>query len=269
MGITRNLEYAKAQARVRARIGVMPNEAAWRYIADATDLDNLIVRMRSGGLEHWVTALPRSPDTVTIERHLAVRLQSWIGFMIRLLPGRWQAMKDWLRRGGELVQSQPVMTPADRDRPETGGYELRGGSRLAKRDAPKRGPKSRHQDDRNGVVPVFDNWVRDFQQHCAKLEGRERYVVKRIERIVIDHLQQIVLLREQAARGELIDGGAQWRLRLQLAKDLRSLLGGDPFQAGVLLIYGLLELLQYEKCRALLIAQSRHWDATELMVGDG
>jgi hypothetical protein len=238
MGIVRSLEYADAQARVRARIGAMPSESAWRYIADATDLDNLIARMRASGLGQWVKVLPRSPDTATIERHLAEGLQDLIRSIVRLLPDRWQELKGWLRHGGELVASQL-------------------------------GSKARRQDDHDGSEALFDLWLRDFEQRCPKTTGRERYVVRRIHRIVIDHLQQIVVLREQVARSELIDINAQWRLRRQLAGDLRTLLGGDPFHVGVILIYGILELLQYEKCRALLIAQSRHWRAAEMMVGSG
>ncbi len=269
MGIARNLEYADAQARVRARIGAMPNESAWRYIADAADLDNLIARMRASGLGHWVKALPRSPDTATIEHHLGDRLQGLIGSMVRLLPDRWQGLKGWLRQGAELVETRLLMTSSNRDQPATSDHEPPRGPRSPEWDYLNHRPNPRHQDDGDRVETVFDLWVRDFAQCCPKIKGRERYVVQRIHRIVSDHLQQIVLLREQAARSELIDINAQWRLRHQLASDLRSLLGGDPFHAGVILIYGLLELLQYEKCRALLIAQSRHWGAAELMVGGG
>ncbi len=269
MGIARNLEYADAQARVRARIGAMPDASAWRYIAAAADVDNLIARMRASGLGHWVKVLPRSPDTATIEHHLVDRLQRVIGSIMRLLPDRWQGLKDWLRQGGELVDAQLLLTSTDRDRPDTSDHEPPPVPRTPQRGSLNHGPNTRRQDDRGGLEAGFDLWVRDFAQRCPKLTGRERYVVQRIHRMVSDHLQQIVLLREQAARSELIDINAQWRLRHQLARDLRSLLGGDPFHAGVILIYGLLELLQYEKCRALLIARSRHWDAAELMVGGG
>ncbi len=268
MGIVRNLEYAVAQARVRARIGAMPNAPAWRYMAAATDVDNLIARMRASGLGHWVQTLPRSPDTATIEHHLADRLQGLIRFMVRLLPNRWRGLKGWLRQGGELVKTQRVSTYSHRDAPESSDHERPGVTQW-----PERGPvnyrlSARRRGDGDGSA-LFDIWLRDFAQRCPKITGRERYVVQRIYRIVSEHLQQILRLREQAAQSALFDSNAQWRLRHQLAGDLRALLGGDPFHAGVILIYGLLELLQYEQCRALLIAQSRHWRAAELMVGGG
>lgn len=269
MGIAHNLEYADAQARVRARIGSMPSEPAWLYIADATDVDNLIARMRASGLGHWVKALPRSPDTATIEQHLVDRLQALIGSIVRLLPDRWQGLKNWLRLGGELAESQLPLTSPDRDNTEAGDLEPPRVRRPPERNSHVLRPKTRREDDRDGSATVSDLWVRDFEQCCLKIKGRERYVVRRIHRIVSDHLQQIVLLREQAARSEPVDINAQWRLRHQLARELRSLLGGDPFHAGVILIYGLLELLQYEKCRALLIAQSRHWSVAELTAGGG
>lgn len=269
MGIGRNLEYANAQARVRARIGSMPSESGWRNIADAADVDNLITRMRIGGLGHWVTALPRSPDTATIERHLADRLQDFIVSVNRLLPDRWQALKGWLRQGAELAAPPLTTAPLDRAQTQNGDPRSPRARQLPQQDARNHGPKTRNEVSGDGTGTVFDIWVRDFANRCPKLTGRERYVVQRIHRIVTDHLQQIVLLREQAALGELIDVNAQWRLRHRLASDLRSLLGGDPFHAGVVLVYGLLELLQYEKCRALLIAQSRHWGPAELLVGGG
>ncbi len=269
MGIARSLEYADAQARARARIGAMPDESAWRYMAAATDLDNAIARMRASGLGHWVAALPRSPDTATLEHQLADRLQGLIGSIVRLLPGRWQGLKGWLREGAELVQSRLLMSSTDGGIAQTSSDGHLRASHLPDRGALNRGPRIRQKDDPDGMTAAFDLWMADFAQRCPRVTGRERYVVRRIRRIVSDHLQQIVLLRELAARSELIDINVQWRLRHQLANDLRSLLGGDPFHAGVILIYGLLELLQYEKCRALLIAQSRHWGAAEWMAGGG
>lgn len=269
MGIARNLEYANAQARVRARIGSMPSASVWRNIADAADLDHLIARMRADGLEYWVTALPRSPDTATIERYLSDRLRDFIMSVIRLLPDRWLALKGWLRQGAELVET-PLMT-VSLDRVPTQIEDL-GSPRapqLPQQRAFRGKTTRRHAGDGGENGALFDEWVEDFARRCPRLTGRERYVVRRIYNVVTDHLRQIESLREQAALGGAVDINVQWRLRHRLAGDLRSLLGGDPFHAGIIFVYGLLELLQYEKCRALLIAQSRRWDAADVLAEGG
>ena len=96
-------EFAEVQARVRARLGAMPPETRWRYIADATELDNLIGRMRDNGLGYWVRELPRMPDTAVIEDYLRQRLCACMTEVGRLLPPRWATVRRWLRLGVGLV----------------------------------------------------------------------------------------------------------------------------------------------------------------------
>jgi hypothetical protein len=75
-------------------------------------------------------------------------------------------------------------------------------------------------------------------------------------------------VREKAASEQAqVDPDIQWRLRNQLSQRLREMLGGDPFHAGLVFIYGLLELLQRERCRALLIASARRWDSSQVLHG--
>ncbi len=262
MGIVRNLEYAEAQARVRARIGAMPGESQWRRMAEAGDLDQLIARMRAGGLAGWVSALPRCPDTITIEQHLAQRLQMLIAFTVRLLPARWRRLQEWLWRGWELFRAQ-----LQTDLSKTGDQAPPRASRLLRLEPATRRRELRDADGREPPRSAWDRWLREFEPLCPRLTGRERYVVRRIQRIVHRHLRRIAALREQAARSEPVDADVQWRLRRELADELRSLLGRDPFHAGVILIYAVLELMQYERCRALLIARSRQWSMADPVVG--
>ncbi len=96
------------------------------------------------------------------------------------------------------------------------------------------------------------------------MSGREAYVLGRLARCIRRHRARLLDLREQAGTAGAVDPAAQWRLRDELAGELRGLIGGSPFHAGLLLIYCLLELLQYERCRALLVARSRGWSRPEL-----
>lgn len=110
MNISRVLQYAEMQARIRARIGNMPDAAQWRHVADSRDLDTLIARMRENRLGYWVSDLPRTPDTTAIENHLQKRMMDLFAELERLLPGHRQAVRQWLRTGSGLVdQDRPAL----------------------------------------------------------------------------------------------------------------------------------------------------------------
>ncbi len=260
----RVFEFAESHARVRARLGAMPNDARWRYIADATELDNLIGRMRDNGLGYWVRELPRNPDTATIEDHLYERLWSGVVELGRLLPPRWSAARRWLRWGAELLLAERMLIAeqaglgSSRPGPLRGAPPARRGDDLA-------GNPYRHYLD----TPLpFIAWLGDFAQHAPRQVGHEGYIVSRLTKTVGEHYRQVQAACERSPQeGDALDIGWQWRLRGALAEELRGLIGGYPFHAGLVLIYGLLELLQYERCRALLIGRSRNWEPAELHTG--
>lgn len=109
----------------------------------------------------------------------------------------------------------------------------------------------------------LDRWLRARTRHLAT-SGAGEWASVRICRLVETHLRDISQARQrlrQAPDPGRLDVDIQWRLRERLAGDLRSLLGGYPFQAGFFLIYAMLELLQFERCRALLLARAYGWDA--------
>lgn len=257
-------QYADVQARVRARIGEMPDESRWHYVADATDLDNLIERMRSSGLAHWVVDLPRSPDTFTIERRLQQHLLTLLDNVGRLLPGRWIGVKRWLYLASNLVWAQRLLTESDIEPPEQIDSALKPIFSLSVNERSKSLEQTPYHQYLSTPSP-FDRWLLDFTSACPSVSGREAYVLRRLTSSVLQHRVQLLDLRKQTVTTKTVDLAAQWKLRAELARDLRGLIGGDPFHAGLILIYCLLELLQFERCRAFLVARSRGWERPEIL----
>lgn len=258
--------FADTQARVRARLGAMPNEAGWRYISDASDLDNMIERMRGNGLAHWVADLPRSPETQTIESCLLQHLLELLEYVGNLLPARWRAVKRWLIRAGNLGWAQRLLQEADVEAPQRIDPVL---EPLFSLPGDERGKRLRQTPYHRylSASSAFDRWLSDFDRARPSVSGREAYVLARIVKEVDRHRTRLLELRKQATISA--DPAAQWRLREQLARELRVLVGGDPFHAGLVLIYALLEALQYERCRALLIARARGWERPALSGSPG
>lgn len=256
--------YADVQARVRARIGAMPDEARWHYVADASDLDNLIERMRSNGLSHWVADLPRSPDTNTIEGSLRQHLLNLLDNVGRLLPNRWIGVKRWLYLASNLVWVQRLLTEADIEPPEQIDAMLKPIFSLHIDERSKRLEQTPYHQYLSTSSP-FDRWLSDFTASCPSVSGREAYVLRRLAKSILRHRTRILDLRKQANTNNTADLTAQWRLRDELTRELRGLIGGDPFHVGLVLIYCLLELLQYERCRAFLVARSCGWERPEIL----
>ena len=256
--------YADVQARVRARIGAMPDEARWHYVADASDLDNLIERMRSNGLSHWVADLPRSPDTNMIEGSLRQHLLNLLENVGRLLPNRWIGVKRWLYLANNLVWAQRLLTEADIEPPEQIDATLKPIFSLPIDERGKRLAQTPYHQYLSTSSP-FDRWLSDFTAACPSASGREAYVLRRLSKSILRHRTRLLDLRKQATTSNTVDLAAQWRLRDKLASELRALIGGDPFHVGLVLVYCLLELLQYERCRAFLVASSRGWERPEIL----
>jgi len=257
-------QYADVQARVRARIGAMPDDARWHYVADASDIDNLIERMRSNGLSHWVADLPRSPDAITIETSLRQHLLDLLENVGRLLPNRWMEVKLWLSLARNLVWAQQLLSQAEIEPPEQIDARLKPIFALPLEERGKRLEQTPYHRYLSTSSP-FDRWLADFKASCPSVSGREAYVIRRLTRSIQRHRTRLLDLRKQVTTSNSVDLPAQWRLRDELGRELRGLIGGDPFHVGLVLIYCLLELLQYERCRALLVARSCGWERPEIL----
>jgi len=219
MGILRVIQYAEAQARIRARVGDMPDTTQWRRVSDARDLDALVARMRENGLQYWIKDLPRAPDTVSMEQHLKARLAEFFVELERLLPRHRAAIRNWLQAGAGLIfLDQPCQ------------WRL---------------------------------WWDELATACRRLPGDERARLIRIHAMVSEHLYRI----HNASPEMTADLDLEWQWRNELASKLRAALGGNPFHIGLVMVYGLLQAIQFERSRALLVSLSRGWEPPDLLRG--
>ncbi len=270
------VRYAESQARARARIGRMPRRRQWRRVAEAIDVDDAIERMRSEGLAFWVADLPRSPDLLTIERHLQARSRQLVEELCRLLPREWTAFREWLRHMPDLVWLRAVM----RARAGSEIGDLAGAlGEFVRLPADRRAaavaatPLRSYLDDTASPESL---WLADFARHVRRLPSADRWALARIAGRIRNHLERVRELRESQTERRHPSGastpagaGAMWQLRDALARDLRDMLAGSPFNAGVAVIYGVLEVLQLEKVRALLIARHQGWAADAVLAESG
>ncbi len=264
--LQRVFQYADVQARVRARIGAMPDDAAWQRIATARDLDSTIQQMREHGLAHWVEDVSRSPDAGALERSLQQGCAALVNTLCRWLPPHWRAVNAWLNLGLRVGQFETLMNMPDPALAPGSDALLAAIAELPqaqRRDALVQAGYARFV-LRPGPA-ALDTWLNEFERACPQLTGMEAYVLHRLRRLLVDHRRAVTKARREWNRTDRRDTSGidlQWRAREQLDRRLRALLGGEPFHAGLVFVYALLELLQFERCRALLLARSNAWQSS-------
>ena len=263
--LTRVFHYASPHSRVRARIGAMPDKDQWQYIVAARDLDTSIQRMRENGLARWVGQLSRAPGTRAIEKALRQGVADVVGDVCRWLPARWRDTVRWMQTGLVQLWVQDLLRNAECDLPRQAPAALQGIAAQPlehRREALQAAGFARHVEQDHLVL--LEEWLRGFDAACPALRGGEARAVLRIRRLLVEHRVAVLDASRRAwreYRPQESDDLTQWRLRERLAARLRDLLGYETFHGGFLLLYVVLELLQFERCRALLLARSRGWDA--------
>lgn len=260
-------QYASAHARLRARLGQMPDVEHWRYIASGTDLDAVVQRLRDGGLGRWVHGLPRNPTIDAIDQVLTNGLVGTIRDLSAWLPREWAGVARWLEEGvglifiRRLLRSHAVRLPAGTDPllAEVAQAPLaRRGQVLA---ATRYARYLTHGQD------MMTPWLARFESVRPPVHGREKYVIDRLLKLIAAHHASIIAERGRwhgAQDLSALNPDTQWRLREDLDGTTRDLLSGESFHAGAVLIYGVLELLQFERVRALLTARYYNWESARV-----
>lgn len=267
MMLLRVMRYAEVQARTRARLGALPGSDQWRYISQAADLDNLIERMRANGLAYWLAELARDPGPRAIQVHLNGRIRQFVARFVALLPTGWRAAVDWLQLLPDLTAAHLVLRDPQPDIALDVDSPLREVLTMA---LDQRAVRLRASG--NGLlvdaVRADTPWLDGFLGALVTLRGHERQELLRLQRIIFAHLKAVAALRDTVRRAEPDGSGgavpgphAQWRAREELLADLRRWLGAtDPFHGAFILGYGLIEALQFERLRAMLLAYARRWE---------
>ncbi len=126
-----SLEYA--QARLWARYGARPDDAAWRRVEHARELPALIDAARASAFRHWITGIDATATPHRIEASLRDRFRDLVFEVASWMPDEWQAAVRWsavaadlpalqhLARGGAFLpwmRDDPIYR--DLSGPETG-----------------------------------------------------------------------------------------------------------------------------------------------------
>lgn len=227
--LNRVLGFANTQARVKARLGELPGPEFWRELADIPRLDGLLDRLRVSGLSSWVSALPRRPEPLVLERHLAECWRVRRRETARLLPATWERLQRRLAVGTSRLPETPAATETLATSPV--GEEI--------------------------FLRAEDGDWRSLQR---EFRGRTTDVVSRLERLWRAHARAIAAQRASHS-GAGADPDEQWLLRSRLERGLRDLAAGDPFHPALVMILLDLEWIQFERVRALVLARAYGWPA--------
>ena len=245
-------ELAYAHARIRGRIGDMPDARHWQQIVNAGDLETTIETMSGAGLQYWVSDFPRHPSAGEIERACLVSLLGVLLFTARMLPQRWADSGQWLLQLPHVLQLRMVQSP-DPDKKQL----LPGSPFLSALSVPaeqrlkvlKEGDYGVYMDQE---VPPESRWMMQFERSLPSLDAAERHAVARLGNLLQQH--------SQAMQADMAPARI-WMERSALFEHLRALLAGDPFQVITLLIYAVLESIQFERVRAVLLLRAHQWPA--------
>ncbi len=250
-------EFAYAHARIRGRIGDMPDEQGWQQIVNAGDLETTIEAMAGSGLQYWVTDFPRHPSPREVERRCLISLLGICLFVNAHLPERWKQTGRWIMQLPHVLQLRAVLSVnADKKQllpgsPFLGLMSQTPGQRLK---LIAEGPYADYLDER---LSPERRWAEAFETGLPTISAQERHTITRLGKLLADHYRAM----EPEMTAEQV-----WLQRSALFERLKGVLAGDPFNIGTLLIYALLESIQFERVRAVLLLRAYRWP-TKLLGG--
>ncbi|HSQ82164.1 MAG TPA: hypothetical protein VLU54_13705 [Casimicrobiaceae bacterium] len=88
-----SLEYA--HARLSARFGNRPDEAAWRRIETIRDIGAMLDAARASPLAAWLARIGRDADVHAVERAMRAHLRERVAAIAAWMPPQWRASVEW------------------------------------------------------------------------------------------------------------------------------------------------------------------------------
>ncbi|MBI4756546.1 MAG: hypothetical protein HY778_14260 [Betaproteobacteria bacterium] len=178
-----SLEYA--QARLQARYGARPDEAAWRRLEAVRDARGAFEAAQAPAFRPWVAGLDPGAGVHALESSLRQRWRALISEVARWMPAEWQPAIDWcgvladlpaidhLLRGGEAypwMRKDPVLAnvahgDGERRRTALAGSPL----------APLLGPAPRSR--QGSPVPLLPAWLAELRHRMPRLGGDDRRLI--------------------------------------------------------------------------------------------
>lgn len=269
---TRTLKFAAIQARLRARIGKLPDSRTWRALASNAGAA-LMEGLDGIGVDFWLAGLPENVSRDGLERHFTGRVRVLLERVAFWLPVEWDDFGARLMLAPDIFWLTPVLAGEDP------GARLDPGSALqrAARSAPqhRRGmleetPFAVYLDDSGSPE---NRWREDLVASVPRLPRAERKPVDRLLEELNAYIEKKSADYEQLAnppRGALESdeaGVGAWRHHRALEEKLYLLLAGDPFHPALILAYALFELLTMEKLRALILSRLLGWAPPAALTG--
>lgn len=268
----RTLKFAAIQARLRARIGKLPDAGAWRVLA-RNPTTELLDGLDGIGVDFWLEGLSPNVTRDGLERHFNSRIRILLQRVASWLPGEWDDFGEQLTLAPDIFWVAPLLAGDDP------GTRLDPDSRLhrAARSAPgqRRGilEQTPFAAYLTGTEPTEIQWRDKLAASIPRLSRGERRPVARLEKTLksfLDeksaHYEQLAGSQNQAAESSVSAPGV-WRHHRVLEDRLYMLLAGDPFHPALILIYALFELLTMEKLRALLLCRLLGWTPPAALTG--
>lgn len=246
MSSLRNFAYA--QARIQARYGQRPSEAAWRQLDGTGDFVLYLEHARASKLGPWVANFSASTKAHDIEARLRAGMCALIGEVAGWLPHAWGPAVRWtvhlttlsallhLSRGGEV---QPWMRHDEGLAPLLAASSAASSSRFA--GVPASIAQALAQGDW-----LLDAWLAEWRRLWPPVGERERRSLERLASMVRSHLRDFAHIAREHA----------WELRRTLEQKLSLLFRCIAFEPAAAFVYLALVALDLERLRAALVGRA-------------
>jgi len=241
--------FGYAQARIQARLSVLPTDSDWQRLSSARSLSGYLEEARDGALRTWVKGFSAHSNCHDLERGLRAQFLDSVEQTATFSPKPWQAALRWCRwlpllplfghvRGGGAM---PVWTRRD--------YRLAGlldaGGRFDPVAMRRRGIEmllspSGGNGDQVGTAAV---WIDQWRQRWPAMSGADRRRMEALARRLQRHW--LGFMASSPDKGWERRRALRARLRLDLHRQL--LTPAAPF------LYLALVALDLERLRRALV----------------
>lgn len=246
--MTAAVELGFAQARIQARLGLLPSDADWQRLSACRTLASFLEDARSGALRTWVKGFSAQSQSADIEIGVRRLLSEQVREVSGWAPKRWRDAIDWvawlpllplfqhLARGGSLPDwakddRQLAACLDDASQPDARLAERTGISMLLSPDQ---------------AEGVGDAWLQAWRGRWPAMATGSRMRLELVVDSVKAHRQVF-----QSARPE-----DAWGVRQRLREQLRRQVHKDLLEPAGLFAYLGLTFLDLERLRGELLRRA-------------
>ena len=237
---------AYCQARIQARLALLPTDDDWQRLNGARGLSAFLEEARSGPLRAWVQGFSRHSDTHEIEHGLRVAYRETVQQLTRWMPDRWRPAMDWTGWLADLALLDHLMRdgllPGSADA-DPRWRTLSGPDGILDRQALADAGASCLLTGEPGPMQA---WLVEWRRRWPSCSRQARRNLDALVALIGTHHQQLT----GAASNQV------WGLRQVLRARLKLLLHQRPLQPAAPFIYLGLVVLDLERLRAALVERA-------------